>query len=245
MLRASDHLAVGLDVPDLETARPLVARLAGQVGWLKVGSQLFTAVGPPAVTLAREAARVFLDLKFHDIPNTVASAVRSATALGVGMLTVHAGGGGSMLRAARDAAEDAAAKHGVERPWIVGVTVLTSLDAGDLKEVGVAVASVEEQVARLVGLAVAAGADAVVASPREVGRVRATAGDALRIVTPGIRAAGAAADDQARTATAGEAIAAGSDVLVVARPVLQAPDPAAAAAALVAEIETGLAARQG
>jgi orotidine-5'-phosphate decarboxylase len=241
----SEYLAVGLDVPDLESARVLAASLAGQVGWLKVGSELFSSAGPAAVQAAGEAARVFLDLKFHDIPNTVASAVRAATRIRVGMLTVHTSGGGAMLRAARQAAEEAAADYGVPRPLIVGVTVLTSLAAADLKEVGVSAETVDDQVARLVELAVASGLDAVVASPREVARVRAVAGDALRIVTPGIRSASAPADDQARTATAGDAIAAGSDILVVARPVIRAPDPANAARELLAEIEKGLAARRG
>ena len=145
---------------------------------------------------ASEAARVFLDLKFHDIPNTVASSVASATRLGVGMLTVHSAGGGAMLRAARAAAEEAAAAAGCDRPRIIGVTVLTSLSAADLKEVGVVAAAVEDQVARLVDLALASGLDGVVASPREAAQVRARAADALWIVTPGVRSAGQPADDQ-------------------------------------------------
>jgi orotidine-5'-phosphate decarboxylase len=242
--RAADRLCVGLDVPDLAAARPLIAELRGIPGWLKVGSQLFTSEGPPAVAAAAEAARVFLDLKFHDIPNTVASAVASATRLGVGMMTVHTAGGGAMLRAARDAADAAAAAAGCERPRIIGVTVLTSLSAADLKEVGVAAGAVEDQVARLVDLALASGLDGVVASPREAQQVRARAGSALWIVTPGVRPADHPADDQARTARAGDAIASGSDILVVARPVVRAPDPAAAARALLGEIEAGLAARR-
>jgi orotidine-5'-phosphate decarboxylase len=241
--RPSERLCVGLDVPDLATARPLIDALAGEAGWLKVGSQLFTSEGPAAVAAAGEAARVFLDLKFHDIPNTVASAVASATALGVGMLTVHAGGGSAMLRAAREAAGASAERLGRPRPLVIGVTVLTSLSAAELKEVGVTVDRAEEQVARLVDVALSAGLDGVVASPREAGLVRERAGDALRIVTPGVRPAGAAADDQTRIASAAEAIRAGSDVVVVARPVVRAPDPAAAARGLVEEIEAGLAAR--
>lgn len=243
MADVSEHLAVGLDVPGLSQARELADALAGQVGWLKVGSELFSAAGPAAVETAGAAARVFLDLKFHDIPNTVASAVRAATRLGVGMLTVHTSGGGAMLRAARDAAAEAAEREGVERPLIAGVTVLTSLAPAELEEVGVRVAALDDQVARLVELAVGNGIDAVVASPREVARVRQVAGDALRIVTPGVRSADAPADDQTRTATASAAIAAGSDVLVVARPVIRAPDPALAVRGLLAEIEAGLAAR--
>jgi orotidine-5'-phosphate decarboxylase len=243
MSDASEHLAVGLDFPDLADAQRLSERLAGHVGWLKVGSELFSAAGPAAVEVASRSARVFLDLKFHDIPNTVASAVRAVTRLGVGMLTVHTGGGEAMLTAARDAAREAAEQVGVGRPQIVGVTVLTSLAASDLNEVGVAAASVDDQVARLVELAVATGLDAVVASPREVARVRAVAGDALRIVTPGIRSATAPADDQTRTASAADAIAAGSDVVVVARPVIRAADPVLAVRDLLVEIEAGLAAR--
>jgi orotidine-5'-phosphate decarboxylase len=240
----AERLCVGIDVPDLAAARPLIDALAGVAGWLKVGSQLFTAEGPEAVRAAAAAARVFLDLKFHDIPNTVASAVSSATALGVGMMTVHTGGGSAMLRAAREAAGEAAARLGVEKPLLIGVTVLTSLSAAELKEVGVDVDRAEDQVARLVDLARSAGLDGVVASPREAALVRRRAGDALRLVTPGVRPAGAAADDQARTATAEEAIREGSDVVVVARPVVRAPDPAAAARGLIQEIEAGLAARR-
>ena len=239
-----DRLCVGLDVPDLPAARPLIRTLRGSVGWLKVGSQLFTAEGPSAVAAAADAARVFLDLKFHDIPNTVASAVASATQLGVGMLTVHISGGRAMLRAACEAAAEAAAAVGCERPRIIGVTLLTSLSTPELKELGVDVARAEDQVARLVDVALSAGLDGVVASPLEAALVRARAGAALCVVAPGIRAAGAPADDQTRTATATEAIAAGADVLVVARPVIRAAEPAAAAGALVREIEAGLAARE-
>ena len=240
----AERLCVGIDVPDLATATPLIRSLAGVVGWLKVGSQLYTAEGPAAVAAAREAAPVFLDLKFHDIPNTVASAVRAATGLGVGMLTVHTAGGGAMLRAAGEAAREAAARAGVEPPLVIGVTVLTSLSAADLKEVGVEVARAEDQVKRLVDVAVAAGLDGVVASPREAALVRERAGAALRIVTPGVRPAEAPEDDQARTATAADAIREGADVVVVARPVIRAPDPVAAARSLVREIEAGLAARR-
>jgi orotidine-5'-phosphate decarboxylase len=240
----AERLCVGIDVPDLAAARPLIEALSGVAGWLKVGSQLFTAEGPAAVEAARPAARVFLDLKFHDIPNTVASAVSSATGLGVGMLTVHTGGGSAMLRAACDAAGEAAARIGCQRPLVIGVTVLTSLSSAELKEVGVEVGRAEEQVARLVDVALAAGLDGVVASPREAALVRERAGDALRVVTPGVRPADAPADDQTRTATAADAVREGADVVVVARPVIRAPDPAEAARGLVREIEAGLAARR-
>jgi orotidine-5'-phosphate decarboxylase len=158
------------------------------------------------------------------------------------MLTLHAAGGGEMLRAALRAAEEESGILGIERPQLLAVTVLTSLSPPDLKELGIAATRISEQVARLVDLAVACGIDGVVASPLEAAQVRQRAGAALRIVTPGVRAAGSAVDDQARTASAAEAIAAGADVLVVGRPVTRAPDPARAARELVREIESALAA---
>jgi orotidine-5'-phosphate decarboxylase len=241
---ARERLAVALDVSELAQAEALIASLEGVPGWFKVGSELFSAAGPAAVAAARGSARVFLDLKFHDIPNTVARAVASATRHGASLLTVHAAGGSAMLRAAREAAEEAAAACGVPRPLLVGVTVLTSLSAADLEEVGVAAGGVEEQVARLVDVALAAGIDGVVASPREAALVRARAGGGLRIVTPGVRPADWPSDDQVRTAGAAAAIEAGADLLVVGRPVVRASDPAGAARALVREIEQGLAARR-
>lgn len=231
---------MGLDVPDLAQAQQLVGALDAVPGWLKVGSELFTAEGAGAVALARGTAKVFLDLKFHDIPNTVAAAVAAAARLGVGMLTVHAAGGRAMLQAAREAAEQAAADSGAERVRVVGVTVLTSLAAPDLKETGIAAVAVEDQVARLVDLALSCDLDGVVASPLEAAHVRARAGDALCIVTPGVRLAGAPSQDQARQATPAEAVRAGADIVVVARPVIHAPDPAAAARAILAEIEAEL-----
>ncbi|HEY8156540.1 MAG TPA: orotidine-5'-phosphate decarboxylase [Myxococcota bacterium] len=240
---ARDFLAVALDVPRLDAAEDLVRRLAGVPGWLKVGAELFTSAGPSALAAAGSAARVFLDAKLHDIPNTVAGAVAAATRHGVGMLTLHAAGGIAMLRAAREAAEETALAIGSPRPLLVGVTVLTSLSPADLKELGIQASSVEEQVARMVDLALAAGLDGVVASPREAAAVRRRAGPGLRIVTPGVRPAGAADDDQRRTASAAEAIQAGADLLVVGRPVVRAPDPAAAARELVREIEAALGSR--
>ena len=233
---AREQLAIALDVPDLPAAESLIHALGGAPGWLKVGAELFTAAGPPALEAAGRRARVFLDTKLHDIPNTVARTVAAATRHGVSMLTLHAAGGGAMLRAAREAAESEAEASGRARPELVAVTVLTSFSPADLKEVGV-VAAIEDQVARLVDLAMATGIDGVVASPREAAMVRRRAGRALRIVTPGIRPRGWPADDQNRAASAAAAIAAGSDLLVVGRPVLSAPDPAAAVRSLIAEIE--------
>ena len=203
----------------------------------KIGSQLFTAAGPAAVEAAHKRGfRVFLDLKFHDIPNTVAGAVHEATRLGVFMLHVHTSGGIAMMRAAADAASRAVTAAGGSRPILLGVTVLTSLDRHALDaELGVP-ASVAAHVLRLAEAARTAGLDGCVASPLEIGLLRRALGRRWVIVTPGIRPAGAAADDQARTATAAAAIAAGADYVVVGRPVTAAADPAAAATAIVAEI---------
>lgn len=241
---ARDRLAVALDVASLDEAAALVERLGDVPGWLKVGSELFTAAGPPALALAGAHARVFLDIKLHDIPNTVARATAAATRHGVGMLTLHAAGGVAMLRAARAAAQEAAERWGRDRPALLAVTVLTSLGEKDLEEVG-GRGPVEDQVARLAALALEAGLDGVVASPREIARVRREAGDALRIVVPGIRSAAASEDDQARSASAGAAVRAGADLLVVGRPISRASDPAGAARALLTEIAQALDAPTG
>ncbi|HEY7139472.1 MAG TPA: orotidine-5'-phosphate decarboxylase [Methylomirabilota bacterium] len=230
---ARDRLIVALDAADLAAAEALVERLAGVVQHFKVGSALFTAAGPAAVEMVRKrGGRVFLDLKYHDIPATVAGAVEAAARLGVGLLTVHASGGVAMLRAAATAARAA----GKDRPRIVAVTVLTSLDRAALqRELGVPVA-VEGHAVHLAALAREAGCDGVVASPREAARLRAILGPDALIVTPGIRLAGGSGDDQARTATPATAVRAGADYLVVGRPITGAADPAAAATAILAEM---------
>lgn len=234
---ARDRLAVALDVESLDQAEALVEVLAGVPGWLKVGGELFTVAGPAAIAAAGKCAKVFLDTKLHDIPNTVARTVGAATRHGVSMLTLHTSGGGDMLRAARVAAEDAAAAGDRPRPLLLGVTVLTSLSSASLIEMGFAAEAVADQVMRMVDLALESGIDGVVASPHEAAAIRSRAGAEFRIVTPGIRPEGWPADDQARTATAADAIAAGSDLIVVGRPVLQAPDPSGAARQLIGEIE--------
>jgi orotidine-5'-phosphate decarboxylase len=226
-----DRVMLALDRPDLAAARPLLARLASRVGAVKLGLELFTAAGPAAVAAVKEAGgRVFLDLKLHDIPNTVKGAARAAAGLGVDFLTVHAAGGTAMLAAALEGSG-----AGGPGPTLLAVTVLTSLDEAALAAIGLAGPS-EAAVVRLARLATAAGVPGLVCSPREVPALRRALGGRPLVVTPGIRAASAAGDDQRRTLSAVEALHAGSDYLVVGRPLLEAPDPEAALEALVAEI---------
>jgi orotidine-5'-phosphate decarboxylase len=225
-----DRLIVALDVDGLAAARTLIERLQGVASAFKVGAQLFTAAGPAAVELCvARGARVFLDLKHHDIPATVAGAVRAAARLGVTWLTVHASGGSAMLRAAVAAAREA----GPAAPRILAVTVLTSLDRAALQRDLQVPIAVEGHVLHLAALARDAGCDGVVASPHEAARVRALFGPQGLVVTPGIRPAGADPNDQARVATPEAARRAGADYLVVGRPITESPDPAAAAAKIV------------
>jgi orotidine-5'-phosphate decarboxylase len=234
-----ERILVALDVPTARDALALAGTLRGAVGGFKVGMELFTAAGPDVVrALVGEGDRVFLDLKFHDIPNTVAGAVRSAASLGVWMMNVHASGGLPMLDAAREAAEAAAGPDG-KRPLVIAVTALTSLDADTLASVGVAAAP-KAHVLRLATLAQAAGLDGVVASAQEAAELRQAMGPEFLIVTPGIRggAAATAADDQVRTATPAGAIAAGASYLVIGRPITAAADPRQAAQAIATEIKS-------
>ena len=224
-----DRLIVALDVDTLDEARSLATSLRGWVGGFKIGSRLFTRHGPAFVEeLVGRGDRVFLDLKFHDIPNTVAGAVAAATRLGVWMVNVHAAGGADMMRAARAAADEESATSGIQPPLLIAVTVLTSMDEQTLTGIGVA-GSVEEQVERLALLAQESTLDGVVASPQEITRLRACCDPRFTIVTPGIRGAGDARGDQHRTATAAGALSAGANFIVVGRPIIAAPDPRAAA----------------
>jgi orotidine-5'-phosphate decarboxylase len=229
---------VALDVASATEALALADTLRGAVGGFKIGKQLFTAEGPSVVrALSERGDRVFLDLKFHDIPSTVAGAVSSAVATGAWMINVHASGGGAMMRAAGDAALATATRLGRERPLLIAVTVLTSLDEAALRETGVA-RGVREQVVHLARLAQGAGLDGVVASPLEIADIRAACGDTFAIVTPGIRPAGQAGkDDQARTLSPREARDAGAHFLVIGRPITAAADPRAAADTIARELE--------
>jgi orotidine-5'-phosphate decarboxylase len=227
----SAEIFVAIDTPALGAAAALGRALAGRVEGLKLGLEFFVAEGPAGVrSIAGLGLPIFLDLKLHDIPNTVAGAVRSAAALGPALLTLHAAGGPAMLRAARDAAAE-----GPAPPRLIAVTVLTSLDEGDLAATGQRGPALD-QVRRLAGLAQQAGLAGVVCSPREIAPLRADCGAGFLLVVPGIRPAGSAAGDQKRVMTPGEAAAAGASALVIGRPITAAADPQAAAAAIRAEL---------
>jgi orotidine-5'-phosphate decarboxylase len=226
-------LIVALDVSTAAAAQKIVAAVGDSALTYKVGMQLYTAEGPQVVRdLVASGRRVFLDLKYHDIPNTVATAVHEAARLGVSMLTVHAAGGGKMLHAAVDGAR-------TSKPdlIILGVTVLTSLDQNELEKVGFQ-GTVAEEVLRLAALALDSGCKGIVTSARETAAVRAELGHNFAIVTPGVRPAGSSHADQARVATPEEAIAAGASHIVVGRPITEAPDPAAAASAILEQISS-------
>jgi len=232
MIDGRKRLIVALDFPEVEKARALVHHLGDRVSFYKVGKELFTAAGPSLVReLIDGGKKVFLDLKFHDIPNTVAGAVRTASALGVSLLTVHASGGSKMLQAGAEAAAQSAGK-----PTVLAVTVLTSLTDPELAATGVP-GGVEAQVLRLARLALDAGCGGIVASAQEARSLRQANGDGFTLVTPGIRAAGGVAADQARVVTPELAIRAGANYLVVGRPIAAADDPLAAIATFLEQIE--------
>lgn len=234
-LAARNRLIVGLDVASRKEALSLVRRLTGEVGMFKVGKRLFVHAGPDIVRAIRKrGGEVFLDLKFHDIPETVSSASVEAARLGVWMLNIHAAGGSEMMQRTVAEVNKVCRAERLRRPKLIGVTVLTSLDGDDLKSAGVT-GGVRRQVVRLARLARDAGMDGVVASPCEIEWIRKECGPRFLIVTPGIRPV-AVADDQKRIATPKAAVDAGADYIVVARPIVAAPDPVQAARDIVASI---------
>jgi orotidine-5'-phosphate decarboxylase len=234
-----ERLIVALDVDNLEQATELVRQLAGEVGLFKIGKQLFTHAGPQAVRQIQElGGEVFLDLKFHDIPNTVAKAAIEATRLGVKMFNVHASGSLEMMRMTVKEVKRVCRQQKLRKPIMLAVTVLTSLNQDDLERVGVE-RKVADQVVRLALLTKEAGMDGVVASPHEVADIREACGRRFVIVTPGIRPSDGNHNDQTRVMTPQDAVRGGVDYIVVGRPIIEAKDPVAAARAIVADMQLG------
>ncbi len=226
-----------LDTTDVEQARDLAHSLAGSVGAIKLGLEFFTANGAIGVReVTSPKSPIFLDLKFHDIPNTVAGAIRATAGIDTFMMTVHTQGGRAMLRAAIDASMEVAATTGKARPMVVGVTMLTSLDQHDLSAIGVD-QSLSDQVRQLADLAQQTGLDGVVCSPMEIAMLREHCGADFKLIVPGIRPEGSAAGDQKRTMTPREALDLGADYLVIGRPITEAADPKAAADAILASLQ--------
>ena len=229
-------IIVALDLPTAEAALDLARQLAPFVGAFKVGSELFTSAGPELVRRIRATGgSVFLDLKFHDIPNTVAKAVAAATRLDVQMMTIHAGGGLEMMRAAEDSARQTALQSGRDVPLVLGVTVLTSMDGHTLSEIGCGT-DVGKQAERLANLAVKAGLRGLVCSPLEIAALRQILPEKIQLITPGIRTVAEKADDQKRTLTPKQALDAGADWLVIGRPIYAAENPRAAAEKILASL---------
>ncbi len=234
----SERLILALDVENAALAEAFVERLKGIIRTFKIGHQLFTTEGPGIVRLLqKKGAQVFLDLKYHDIPQTVASAGIAAARLGVRMFTVHAAGGRAMLQRCREEVAAICEREGIPRPLTLAVTVLTSMSDEDLRrDLGIE-RSLQETVRRLADTARTAGLDGVVASPQEISLIRESCGKDFLIVTPGVRPTWAARDDQERIATPAEAMKLGADYLVIGRPILRAPDPVEAAKRILAEME--------
>jgi orotidine-5'-phosphate decarboxylase len=237
-LTTKERLVLALDVDDFKKADELVDKLSNYVGVFKIGSQLFTAEGAKVVNMINErGGKVFLDLKFHDIPNTVARAAEVATKLGVYIFNVHTSGGYEMMRAAAEASEKISLALGVRKPLILGVTLLTSINQEILeKEIGIK-KRIEEQVVHLAKLAKTAGLDGVVASSWEIREIRKACGEDFIILTPGIRPVGKSSDDQKRIMTPREAIKLGADFLVIGRPIRDASNPVEAAKEILREME--------
>lgn len=230
-----ERVYISLDTPDADRAATLVTALQGLVGGFKLGKEFLAAQGPQAARRITGDQPLFLDVKFHDIPNTVAAALRAITRHDPAIVNVHAAGGAAMMRAGAEAVREAAAALGTARPWLVAVTVLTSLDDEDLRQVGQR-GPVADQVLRLARLAQECGLDGVVCSPREISELRTLCGPDFKLIVPGIRPAWAAAGDQKRIMTPREALSAGADVLVIGRPITASDDPRAAAERIAAEI---------
>lgn len=241
MSTAKDKLIVALDVDKAERALELFDALRDSVGMFKIGMQLFTAAGPDVVRkIVSGGGRVFLDLKYHDIPNTVAMAGIEAVRLGVSIFNVHASGGSEMMKRTADAVAEIAQRENLTRPKVIGVTVLTSVDRQTLRQLGIG-EEAESVVSRLASLAKESGLDGVVASGQEIKTIRETVlSPDFLIVTPGMRSASAMSDDQRRTMSVGDAVTAGADYLVVGRPILANPDPVDVAQRIVEEIAAAL-----
>lgn len=234
---SKEKLIVALDVDSLDKAVTLVEQLAPHVGVFKIGMELYNSAGPDAVRqIVKRGSKVFLDLKLHDIPTTVAKTVRVLTRLGVSIINIHAGGGLAMMQAAASAAQDEAAVRGIKPPKVIAVTVLTSLDQNALNTQLNIPGTVEEQVLRWAKLAQQAGLHGVVCSPREIKAIRETCGENFIIITPGIRPAGVSKNDQQRVMTPAEAVKLGASYLVVGRPITGAKEPVQAAREIVNEI---------
>lgn len=235
-MNPEEKLIVALDVDTKEKALEVVEKLKKEVRMFKIGSELFTSCGPDIVKAVKEkGCEIFLDLKFHDIPNTVAKASIAATRLGVSIFNVHSLGGCDMMKKAAESARDEAKRLKIKAPKVIAVTILTSMDENNLKKIAI-FDSMDTQVARLAGLALESSLDGVVASPAEIKLIRKKAGADFLIVTPGVRPSWAAKGDQKRVATPKEAIEDGASFIVVGRPIIEAPDPVEAARKILKEI---------
>lgn len=234
-MNPKDRILVGIDTPDLARAEALVRAVTGRVGGIKIGKEFFTAQGPDKVRRVIGDQKLFLDLKFHDIPNTVAGALRSSLGMKPAIVNVHAAGGRAMMKAAALAAQEESERLGVAKPLVIAVTVLTSLDDDDLSSVGQQ-GPAAAQVERLSALAQECGLEGVVCSPREIAALRKLCGPDFKLVVPGIRPTWAAAGDQKRIMTPAEAVAEGADYIVIGRPITSASNPAEAADRIVEEL---------
>jgi orotidine-5'-phosphate decarboxylase len=235
---AKDRIIFALDVGNIDEAHRWVETLSAKVGWFKVGLELFTAAVPPIVKLIKTSGlKCFLDLKFHDIPNTVSGAVRSAARMHVDMMTIHISGGHGMIQAAKKAADEESSALGISSPKIIGVSVLTSLNQDDLSSIGIQ-NTLKNHVLNLIGLACENLIDGIVCSPADLDFVRSHIPESTLVITPGIRPSWAATGDQKRISTPKMAVDAGADLLVIGRPISQAQDPALAVDRIVQEIES-------